>query len=78
MKTAALIFIVLLSTAGLRSAQAHNRLRAGQRTQMYDEIHGSGEPGVLLHGAFMTITNNWTGWVASFPRRGKGKGCRHP
>ena len=28
--------------------------------KMYYEIHGSGEPVVLLHGAFMTITNNWT------------------
>ena len=31
--------------------------------KMYYEIHGSGEPVVLLHGAFMTITNNWTGWI---------------
>jgi pimeloyl-ACP methyl ester carboxylesterase len=32
---------------------------------MYYEIHGSpsGEPLVLLHGSFMTITNNWTGWI---------------
>ena len=27
---------------------------------MYYEVHGGGEPVVLLHGAFMTITNNWT------------------
>src|SRR6267142_2958968 len=26
--------------------------------KMYYEIHGNGEPVVLLHGAFMTITNN--------------------
>jgi pimeloyl-ACP methyl ester carboxylesterase len=33
--------------------------------EMYYEIHGSGssEPLVLLHGSFMTITNNWTGWI---------------
>ena len=31
--------------------------------KMYYEVHGSGEPVVLLHGAFMTITNNWTGWI---------------
>ncbi|MBK7406010.1 MAG: alpha/beta hydrolase [Phycisphaerales bacterium] len=30
---------------------------------MYYEIRGSGEPVVLLHGAFMTITNNWSGWI---------------
>ena len=26
---------------------------------MYYEIHGKGDPVVLLHGSFMTITNNW-------------------
>ena len=26
---------------------------------VYYEIHGAGEPVVLLHGSFMTITNNW-------------------
>ncbi len=31
--------------------------------KMYYEVHGSGEPVVLLHGAFMTITNNWPGWI---------------
>ncbi|MFO0848978.1 MAG: alpha/beta fold hydrolase [Gemmataceae bacterium] len=31
--------------------------------KMYYEVHGSGEPVVLLHGAFMTITNNWAGWI---------------
>src|SRR4030095_3561427 len=29
----------------------------------YKGIHGAGEPVVLLHGSFMTITNNWTGWI---------------
>jgi len=29
--------------------------------KMYYEVHGGGEPVVLLHGAFMTITNNWPG-----------------
>jgi pimeloyl-ACP methyl ester carboxylesterase len=37
---------------------------------MYHEIHGSGsgEPLVLLHGSFMTITNNWTGWIGEFSK----------
>src|SRR5205807_8276641 len=36
--------------------------------KMYYEIHGSGEPVVLLHGAFMTITNNWTGWIGELSK----------
>ena len=31
--------------------------------KMYYEVYGRGEPVVLLHGAFMTITNNWPGWI---------------
>ena len=30
---------------------------------MYYEVHGSGKPVVLLHGAFMPITFNWAGWI---------------
>jgi pimeloyl-ACP methyl ester carboxylesterase len=33
--------------------------------RMYYEIHGTGDPVVLLHGSFMTITNNW---MAMIPR----------
>jgi pimeloyl-ACP methyl ester carboxylesterase len=32
--------------------------------EMYYEVHGMGDPIVLLHGSFMTITNNWTGMIA--------------
>ena len=47
--------------------------------KMYYEIHGSGEPVVLLHGAFMTITNNWrapwgngaTDWIAELSKTRK-------
>jgi pimeloyl-ACP methyl ester carboxylesterase len=38
---------------------------------MYYEVHGTGEPVVLLHGAFMTITNNWTGWIAELAKTRK-------
>ena len=30
---------------------------------MYYEIHGTGDPVVLLHGSFMTITNNWSAMI---------------
>src|SRR5262245_8920860 len=38
--------------------------------RMYYEIHGSGpsEPLVLLHGSFMTITNNWSGWIGELAK----------
>ena len=36
--------------------------------KMYYEVHGSGEPVVLLHGAFMTITNNWAGWISELSK----------
>jgi len=39
--------------------------------KMYYEIHGSGEPVVLLHGSFMTITNNWTGWIGELSKTRK-------
>src|ERR1043165_2262802 len=47
--------------------------------KMYYEIHGSGEPVVLLHGAFMTITSNWTApwgngttdWIAELSKTRK-------
>jgi pimeloyl-ACP methyl ester carboxylesterase len=35
---------------------------------MYYEVHGSGDPVVLLHGAFMTITNNWDGWISELSK----------
>src|SRR5580658_3779958 len=39
--------------------------------KMYYEVHGSGEPVVLLHGAFMTITNNWDGWIGELAKTRK-------
>jgi pimeloyl-ACP methyl ester carboxylesterase len=39
--------------------------------QMYYEVRGSGDPVVLLHGSFMTITNNWTGWIGELAKTRK-------
>lgn len=38
---------------------------------IYYEVHGGGEPVVLLHGAFMTITNNWAGWISELSKTRK-------
>ena len=41
--------------------------------KMYYEIHGSGEPVVLLHGAFMAISNDfhWTEWISELSKTRK-------
>ncbi|MGC4050504.1 MAG: alpha/beta hydrolase [Paludibaculum sp.] len=39
--------------------------------KMYYEVHGRGEPVVLLHGGFMTITNNWDGWISELSKTRK-------
>jgi len=39
--------------------------------KMYYEVHGSGDPVVLLHGSFMTITNNWPGWIGDLSKTRK-------
>jgi pimeloyl-ACP methyl ester carboxylesterase len=36
--------------------------------KMYYEIHGSGEPVVLLHGAFMAISGDWSDWVGELSK----------
>jgi pimeloyl-ACP methyl ester carboxylesterase len=74
MKTTALLFIVLLSTAV--SAQAQKPITGYapvKGLKMYYEIHGTGdgEPLVLLHGSFMTITNNWTPWLGELSKTRK-------
>src|SRR3990170_409169 len=72
MKTAALILTVLLSTALSAQAQKPTTGYAPVNgLKMYYEIHGSGEPLVLLHGSYMTISNNWTGWIGEFSKTRK-------
>lgn len=35
---------------------------------MYYEVHGAGEPIVLLHGAYMSIDTNWAGLIPTLSR----------
>lgn len=39
--------------------------------KMYYEVHGSGDPVVLLHGSFMTIPYNWTEWIGELSKTRK-------
>ena len=41
--------------------------------KMYYEVHGSGDPVVLLHGSFMAISNgfHWTEWIGELSKTRK-------
>ena len=39
--------------------------------KMYYEVHGSGDPVVLLHGSFSTITRHWTPWIGELSKTRK-------
>ena len=39
--------------------------------KMYYEIRGSGEPVVLLHGAFMAISGDWNDWIGELAKTRK-------
>lgn len=65
-KTTSLFFIGLMATTLSVQAQLPTTGYAPVNgLKMYYEIHGSreSEPLVLLHGSFMTITNNWAQWL---------------
>ena len=63
MKTIAFLVTMLMPAVAAAQQTPTTGYAPVNGLKMYYEIHGSGEPVVLLHGAFMTITNNWTGWI---------------
>ena len=71
MKTIA--FILTTFVSGILSAQETPTMGYApvNGLKMYYEVHGSGDPVVLLHGSFMTITNNWTGWIGELSKTRK-------
>jgi hypothetical protein len=60
MRTAALTLTLLLSTVSAQAQKPITGYAPVNGLKMYYEIHGSrsGNPLVLLHGSYMTITNN--------------------
>ena len=63
-KTTAIVISMLMTTLLSGAVSGQPKPVTGYAPvnglRMYYEIHGDGDPVVLLHGAFMTITNNWT------------------
>lgn len=68
MKTPALLLTMLVPAVVSAQQKPTMGYAPVNGLRMYYEIHGSGEPVVLLHGAFMTITNNWTDWIGELSR----------
>jgi len=60
MKTTALLLTLLLSTVVSAQQTPTTGYAPVNGLNMYYEVHGNGDPVVLLHGSFMTITNNWS------------------
>jgi pimeloyl-ACP methyl ester carboxylesterase len=67
MKTAALFLTALLSAA-VWAQEPVTGYAPVNGLKMYYEIHGKGEPVALLHGGFMTITNNWQDMIAALSK----------
>lgn len=64
--------LTALTVAALFTAPAFAEDQSGtlpvNGLEMYYEIHGSGEPLVLIHGAWMNIDNNWAGLMPTLAR----------
>src|SRR5215475_637474 len=71
MKTTALLLMMLVPAVVSAQEKPTTGYAPVNGLKMYYEVHGSGDPVVLLHGAFMTITNNWTGWIAELSKTRK-------
>src|SRR5262245_59073587 len=71
MKTQAFILTMLLSNVASAQQKPTTGYAPVNGLKMYYEVHGSGDPVVLLHGAFMTVTNNWTAWIGELSKTRK-------
>src|ERR1700754_4710135 len=71
MKTTAFLLTMLVTAVVSAQQKPTTGYAPVNGLKMYYEVHGSGEPVVLLHGAFMTITNNWDGWIGELAKTRK-------
>ncbi|HZN66982.1 MAG TPA: alpha/beta hydrolase [Tepidisphaeraceae bacterium] len=71
MKPTAFFLTMLLSAVVSAQQKPTTGYAPVNGLKMYYEVHGSGDPVVLLHGSFMTITNNWAGWIGELSKTRK-------
>ena len=67
MKTSAFLISIAVTFVLATVVSAQQKPTSGYAPvnglKMYYEIHGNGAPVVLLHGAFMAITDDWRAWI---------------
>jgi pimeloyl-ACP methyl ester carboxylesterase len=71
MKITSVVLTMLLSGVVSAEQKPNKGYAPVNGLKMYYEVHGSGDPVVLIHGSFMTITNNWTDWIAELSKTRK-------
>ena len=71
MKTTAFLLTMLVPAVVSAQQKPTTGYAPVNGLKMYYEVHGSGDPVVLLHGSFMTITTNWTGWIGELSKTRK-------
>lgn len=69
MKATALFLTVLLPAAAMAQQKPTTGYAPVNGLRMYYEVHGRGDPVVLVHGAFMSIPTNWTGWIGELSKK---------
>ncbi len=68
LRKAAFLLMMLVTTGVSAQQKPTTGYAPVNGLNMYYEVHGRGEPVVLLHGAFMTITINWDGWISELSK----------
>src|SRR5882762_635797 len=71
MKTTAFLLTMLVPAVVSAQQRPTTGYAPVNGLKMYCEVHGSGDPVVLLHGSFMTITTNWTQWIGELSKTRK-------
>ena len=71
MKTTAFLLAMFVSTAVSAQQKPTTGYAPVNGLKMYYEVHGSGEPVVLLHGSFMAIPSNWARWIGELSKTRK-------